>query len=121
MDLLFKAVNIVLDSIIHIKFKGNKNGILKSYKFNTLYKLGFYAEPKKFSSIKDGVEYVSRYCDRLCISENRIISYDGNNATFWCNAHEDEVYHEVTVSAYVFIKLILRHELSVFKTFNHNP
>ncbi len=195
MDLLFKAVNIVLDSIIHIKFKKNKHGILKSYKFNTLYKLGFYAflhtfgrdmkwnphihvliaeklfnkisgafknltyfdydalskcfqkvlldlmkdiipckvikqiynkhkngfyvyaEPKNFPSLKNGVEYVSRYCGRPCISENRIISYDGDNVTFWYNAHEDESYHEVTVPVYVFIKLILRHIIPYqFKT-----
>ena len=74
------------------------------------HKNGFYvyAEPKKFPSLKDGVEYVSRYCGRPCISENRIISYDGKNVTFWYNAHEDESYHEVTVTAEEFIKLILR-------------
>lgn len=43
MDLLFKAVNIVLDSIIHVQFKKNKNGILKPYSINKLYKLGFYS------------------------------------------------------------------------------
>ena len=76
-----------------------------------------YAEPKKFFSLKDGIEYVSRYCGRPCISENRIISYDGNNVTFWYNAHEDESYHEVTVTAEDFIKLILRHIIpSQFKT-----
>lgn len=187
MDLLFKAVNIVLDSIIHIKFKKNKDGILKRYTTNKFDKLGFYsflhtfgrdmkwnphihvliaettfnkitgkskkltyfnydalskrfqkvlldltgdiipykvrnkiynnhkkgfyvhAEPKKFSSLKGGIEYVSRYCGRPCISENRIINYDGENVTFGYNAHEDESYHEVTVTAYEFIQLILRH------------
>lgn len=195
MDLLFKAVNIVLDSIIHTKFRKNKKGILKLYKINKLFKLGFYAflhtfgrdmkwnphihvliaekifnkltavekklnyfdydalskrfqkvlldlmkniipkyainkiyknhpkgfyvyaEPKKFPSLKDGVEYVARYCGRPAISENRIISYDGNNVTFWYNAHEDESYHEVTVSAHEFISLILRHIIpNQFKT-----
>ena len=195
MDLLFQAVNIVLDSILHIKFRKNKDGILKPYTTNKFYKLGFYsflhtfgrdmkwnphihvliaektfneitgkskdlnyfnydalsrrfqkvlldlmkdiipykvrkqiynkhknhfyvyAEPKKFFSLKDGIEYVSRYCGRPCISENRIISYDGNNVTFWYNAHEDESYHEVTVTAEDFIKLILRHIIpSQFKT-----
>lgn len=195
MDLLFQAVHIVLDSIIHTKFKINKNNILESYSINKLFKLGFYsflhtfgrdmkwnphihvliaekifnsktgksknvnyfdydalskrfqkvllnlmkdiipykirkqiynnhkkgfyvyAEPKNFSSLKDGIEYVSRYCGRPCISENRIINYDGNNVTFWYNAHEDESYHEVTVTAYDFITLILRHIIpSQFKT-----
>lgn len=187
MDFLFKAVNIVLDSIIHVKFKKNKKGILKLYKINLFFKLGFYAflhtfgrdlkwnphihvliaekifnkitsqeknlnyfdydalskrfqkvlldlmkniipkhvvrqlynnhkkgfyvyaEPKNFKSLKDGVEYVARYCGRPAISENRIISYDGNNVTFWYNAHEDESYHEVTITAFDFISLILRH------------
>ena len=34
MDLLFQAVNIVLDSILHIKFRKNKDGILKPYTTN---------------------------------------------------------------------------------------
>ena len=189
MNILFKAVSIVLDSIVHVKFRKNKNGILKPYTINKLFKLGFYsflhtfgrdmkwnphihvliaekifnektgasknlnyfdynalsrrfqkvlfdlmkdvipykiikqmynnhqkglyvyAEKKNFPSLKDGIEYVSRYCGRPCISENRIISYDGNNVTFWYNAHEDESYHEVTVTAQEFINLILRHIL----------
>lgn len=187
MDLLFQAVNIVIDSIIHIKFRKNKKGILKPYCTNKLYKLGFYsflhtfgrdmkwnphihvlvaekiydeitgkskdfnyfnydslskrfqkvlldlmkyvvpknvinkiykdhqkgfyvyAEPKTFPTLKDGIEYVARYCGRPCISENRIIKYDGKNVTFWYNAHEDESYHEVTVTAFEFITMILRH------------
>ena len=75
------------------------------------YKNGFYvyAEKKEFKSLKDGVEYVTRYCGRAPISENRIKSYDGENVTYWYNAHEDESYHEVTVSAHEFISMILRH------------
>ena len=37
MDLLFKAVYIVLDSIIHTKFRKNKQGILKLYKINLFF------------------------------------------------------------------------------------
>lgn len=68
-----------------------------------------YAEPKKFSSLKEGIEYVTRYCGRVAISENRIKSYDGKNVTFFYNAHEDESYHEVTISAEQFILMLLRH------------
>lgn len=68
-----------------------------------------YAEPKKFNSLKEGIEYVTRYCGRCAISENRIKSYDGKNVTFFYNAHEDESYHEVTVSAEQFILMLLRH------------
>lgn len=191
MNLLFQAVNIVLDSIIHSKFRKNKKGELKKYKINLFYKIGFYAflhtfgrdmkwnphihvliaekmfnkinakekslnyfdynslsirfqkvllelmkdiipkniinqiyknhkkgfyvyaEPKKFTSIKDGIEYVARYCGRPAISENRIISYDKekNLVTFCYNAHEDDSYHEITISAFDFISLLLRHLL----------
>lgn len=68
-----------------------------------------YAEPKKFNSLQDGIEYVTRYCGRVAISENRIKSYDGEHVTFFYNAHEDDSYHEVTVSAEHFILMLLRH------------
>ena len=77
------------------------------------YKKGFYvyAEPKKFNNFKAGVEYVTRYCGRPAISENRIINYDGNNVTFCYNDHTDGKYYEITVSAIEFIKILLRHLL----------
>ena len=34
-----------------------------------------YAEKKEFKSLKDEIEYVTRYCGRAPISENRIIKY----------------------------------------------
>ena len=42
------------------------------------YNRGFYvyAEKKKFKSLNGGIEYVTRYCGRAPISENRIINYD---------------------------------------------
>ena len=86
------------------------------------HKKGFYvyAEPKKFKSFKDGVVYVTRYCGRPAISENRIINYDGENVTFCYNAHEDDSYHEVTVTAEEFIKLLIRHLVPYqFKTIRY--
>ena len=41
-----------------------------------------YAEKNKFDNLKDAIEYITRYCGRAPISENRIINYDGNNVTF---------------------------------------
>ena len=75
------------------------------------YKDGFYvyAEPKEFSSLQAGIEYVTRYCGRVPISENRIVNYDGENVTFSYIAHEDDTYHEVTVSAEKFILMLIRH------------
>lgn len=85
-----------------------KNEKIQSYKN---HKKGFYvyAEQKQFKSLKDGIEYVTRYCGRVPISENRIINYDGNNVTFCYNAHEDNKYHEITVSAEKFIILLINH------------
>lgn len=75
------------------------------------YNKGFYVHaPKKdFKNLKDGIEYVTRYCGRTPISENRILNYDGENVTFCYNAHEDNKYHEVTITAKEFIKILLNH------------
>ena len=191
MDLLFKAVQLTIDSVVHKSFKRNKKGELVSYDINENYMIGFfaflhtfgrdmkwnphihvliaeemfnkingtskklyyfnydalskrfqkilldlllenkviskslvkriynehrngfyvYAEPKKFKNINDGIEYLARYCGRPCISENRIINYDGENVTYCYNDHKDESYHEVTVTALEFIALLVRHLL----------
>ena len=86
--------------------------------FYSYYTNGFYvyAEPKKFKDFQSGVEYVTRYCGRVPISENRIVNYDGNNVTFSYIDHNDNKYHEVSVGASQFILILLRHLLpSQFK------
>lgn len=100
----------VLLSLLDKKLNSSKFKKLKSILF-TNYKDGFYvyAESKKFNNLKSGIEYVTRYCGRVPISENRIINYDGKNVTFSYIAHEDNSYHEVTVSAQEFILLLTRH------------
>lgn len=77
------------------------------------YKKGFYvyAEKKHFKNLKSGIEYVTRYCGRVPISENRIINYDGKNVTFSYNDHKDKSYHEITIKATEFIMILLRHLL----------
>ncbi len=86
-------------------FEKEKNDLYSNYK------KGFYvyAEPKKFKDIKSGIEYVTRYCGRVPISENRIINYDGANVTFSYTDHKDNLYHETTVTAFEFISMVLRH------------
>lgn len=93
-----------------------ENEIGPSFKLDKIasyrnHQKGFYvyAEKKEFKSLKDGIEYVTRYCGRVPISENRIINYDGNNVTFCYNDHKDESYHEVTISAEVFIMTLIKH------------
>ena len=81
---------------------------LKSFLYKN-YSKGFYvyAEPKKFKDLKSGVEYVTRYCGRVPISENRIINYDGSNVTFSYIDHKDNKYHEISLPASKFIMLLL--------------
>lgn len=100
----------ILLSLLSKKLTSSKFKKLKNFLF-TKYKDGFYvyAEPKKFSNLKSGIEYVARYCGRVPISENRIINYDGENVTFSYIAHEDNSYNEITVSADDFICLLARH------------
>lgn len=98
----------LMDEYLNDKsFKVLKNKLYKKYK------KGFYvyAEKKKFKNLKSGVEYVTRYCGRVAISENRIINYDGNNVTFCYNDHKDNSYHEITVTASQFITILLKHLL----------
>lgn len=87
------------------EFKKQNNNLYKKYQ------KGFYvyAEPKKFKDLKSGIEYVTRYCGRVPISENRIINYDGQNVTFSYIDHYDDSYHKKTVSAQEFILMIIRH------------
>lgn len=87
------------------KFLYVKNSLYKSCK-NGFY---VYAEKKKFSNFKQGIEYVTRYCGRVPISENRIVNYDGKNVTFSYIDHTDNKYYEKTVSAKEFILLLIRH------------
>lgn len=97
LDLLSKELGLSFNKVKRDSFNNHKNGFY------------VYAEPKKFKNFKDGVEYVTRYCGRPAISENRILNYDGENVTFCYNAHEDESYHEVTCTAHEFINMLLRH------------
>ena len=93
--------------LIHIK----EFTLIDAKKSYLKHNKGFYvyAKKKKFKNLKDGIEYVCRYCGRTAISENRIKEYKDNKVTFFYNSHKDNSYHEVTVSAYEFIKLLLRH------------
>jgi hypothetical protein len=108
-DALSKRFQKILLDLLSKNIGEDFNSLKRKLFLN--YKNGFYvyAEKKEFKSFKNGIEYVTRYCGRCAISENRIKSYDGKNVTFFYNAHEDESYHEVTVSAAEFIFMILRH------------
>ena len=115
-DALSKRFQHILLKILS-KELGKSFSNMKNFLYSN-YPNGFYvyAEPKEFKDFKSGVEYVTRYCGRVPISENRIVNYDGTNVTFSYIDHSDNKYHEVTVSASRFIMILLRHLLpSQFK------
>ena len=97
LDLMEKEIGPSFKKIKAECYKNDQNGFY------------VYAEKKEFKSFKAGVEYVTRYCGRAPISENRIINYDGKNVTFCYNDHQDESYHEVTVTAEQFILILINH------------
>lgn len=108
--LSFRFQKILLDLLskeLGKSFDKDKNSLYNKYS------KGFYvyAEPKKFKCLKSGIEYVTRYCGRVPISENRIVNYDGSNVTFSYIDHKDNNYHKITLSASQFIMILLRHLL----------
>lgn len=117
---LSKRFQKILLDLMSEKLGKSFNEMRRSSYIN--HKNGFYvyAEPKKFPNLKKGIEYVSRYCGRPAISENRILNYDGEFVTFCYNDHVDESYHEVKVTAIEFIKMLMRHLLpSNFKAIRY--
>lgn len=108
--LSFRFQKLLLDLLS--KELGNSFDKDKNFLYRK-YPKGFYvyAEPKKFKDFKSGVEYVTRYCGRVPISENRIVNYDGSNVTFSYIDHKDNEFHKVTLLASQFIMLLLRHLL----------
>lgn len=104
LDLLSKELGKSFDSDRKFLFSNFKKGFY------------VYAEHKKFKNLHSSIEYVTRYCGRAPISENRIINYDGSIVTFSYIDHKDNSYHELSVNAFEFITMLLRHLLpSQFK------
>ena len=75
-DALSKRFQHILLKLLS-KELGKSFSKMKKFLYSN-YSNGFYvyAEPKKFKDFKSGVEYVTRYCGRVPISENRIVNYD---------------------------------------------
>lgn len=97
LDLLSKNLGPSFNKVKHEQYKKHKNGYY------------VYAEKKEFKNFNSGIEYVTRYCGRPAISENRIINYDKENVTFGYTDHKDEKYYEKTLKAEDFIMALLRH------------
>ena len=97
LELMSKELGPSFDSMKNKMYKKHKKGFY------------VYAKKKKFKKLKHLIEYNARYCGRPAISESRILNYDGENVTFCYNDHNDNSYHEVTVTAFEFIAMLLRH------------
>ena len=107
-ELMSKELGPSFDSMKNKMYKEHKKGFY------------VYAKKKKFKKLKHLIEYNARYCGRPAISENRILNYDGENVTFCYNDHNDNSYHEVTVTAFEFIAMLIRHIIPEnFKTIRY--
>lgn len=92
-------------------FKDTKNEMFSKYKNGFYVNNRLEDDGKKFKTIETLIKYVTRYCKRPIIAESRIINYDGENVTYSYIAHKDNKYHEVTISVYKFITLLIAHLL----------
>lgn len=96
-----------------------KKLVTKIYK-NT--KNGFYvrAPKQQFKSIKEGLQYILRYCGRPVFASSRIISIKDNYITFWYQRHDDDKYVVEKIHIYEFIKRIIIHiQEKGFKTIRY--
>ena len=71
---------------------------------------GFYVYGKGvIKNEKAALNYVGRYTGRPAMAESRILSYDGENVTYYYERHEDGKRIEETVDAIEFIKKLIIH------------
>ena len=74
-DALSKRFQKILTDLMHKNFDDFTDDDARKSFINHPNGFYVYAEKKEFKSLKDGIEYVTRYCGRAPISENRIIKY----------------------------------------------
>ena len=116
-----RFMKILLDKMS--KYFGKKEFYDTKNNMYLKYPNGFYVNNRleddgiTFNSLEELIKYVTRYCARPAMAESRIINYDGENVTFFYVDHKTKEYTEVTVSAFKFIGMLLRHLLpSNFKS-----
>ena len=75
------------------------------------YEDGFYVRAKKneFSSSKDSIEYVLRYCGRPCFASYRIIDIEDNYISFWYQRHGDNLFVVEKIHIFEFIGRLIKH------------
>lgn len=107
-EFLSKCWQAYLLSLLHSAL-GSSFYNLKSFLFKN-YPNGFYVYAKStlLSSI-DSINYIIRYTGRPAMAQSRIINYDGQFVTFVYNRHEDNSLITEKITAFDFIKLLIRH------------
>jgi hypothetical protein len=82
---------------------------------NTLYRTEFFCYLKKpYNRADNVVKYLSRYANRICISDSRIISYDkfAKTVTFSYKDNKDDGKQKtMTISAIEFMRRFFLHVL----------
>ena len=84
-----------------------KSEYLKMFKD---YTNGFHINAKsRMKSARGAARYIWIYLARPAIAECKILSYDGENVTFWYKSYETNERVQETVAAHVFIGRLLMH------------
>lgn len=61
---------------------------------------------------QNAIEYLARYINKICITNSRIVKYDGENVTFRYKDYADNNTEKtMTVPAWKFIQMFLQHTL----------
>ena len=86
------------------------NGIYEETQKNAWNK-DWVINAKAVGDGKSSLKYLAPYVFRVAISENRIISYDKNQVTFYYKKSGSAQYKRMTLSALEFIRRFLMHVL----------
>ena len=93
--------------------KHYKNNIRMINLVNYLYKEypnGFYVNANRdVKNKKEATKYIGRYVGRPAISENRIVSYDGEYVIINYTDHKTKEYVEEKITVFEFIKRVIIH------------
>lgn len=93
--------------------KHYKNNIKMNNLVNQLYKKypnGFYVNANRdVKNKKEATKYIGRYVGRPAISENRIVSYDGEYVVINYTDHKTKEYVEEKITVFEFIKRVIIH------------
>lgn len=106
IDIIYEAVNLTIYSILNTSYKKKKNKKRKkAYKSLQKFLPGFFAFLHTFGRDLKFNPHIHILIAEMKISDIEIKKWEYFNY----DAHEDDSYHEVTVTASQFILLLLRH------------